>query len=441
MNHPATPHNQATAAMMQQQQHQAQGNLPGPQTPQQQQQQMMQGGSPAFGFPGAGGQQAMGMQGSPPPMSMPGSPYRGAKRKMDSPHMGGATPAINPMGPPSMMPNRMSMPGSSGSSDLAAGVGMNGIPGPQNAGHQQGSSQSPRPRSSNDMMNMNFGPTATATTMGGGGVPPPGPSPQTPVRQGSMMGGGTPGSGAGQVGMGSTPMAQALAHQQQQQARQPSLPPGASPLQKEPAMGMGMGGGMRASVPPAIPGPSVTGPVARTPSTVAGTPVPGPSGSTVPAAAVSGGNALPASNATASSSTMAGQLPPLPASVQLNPATTQVTPVPLIDSLKHIPEISEGEISEIQGWMKKDKEYEGVLRKMKERMAGEVRGMFGGAMWWEKGAPDVDVNRWKRGREMFDVRYPLRRGKEKEGRERRKRQREGLRLCVHSFPGFCRPID
>ncbi len=69
--------------------------------------------------------------------------------------------------------------------------------------------------------------------------------------------------------------------------------------------------------------------------------------------------------------------------------------------------------------MKTDKEYEGVLRKMKERMVGEMRGgsMLGSAMWWEKGSTgDVDVNRWKRGMEVFDVRYPLRIGKEKKGR-------------------------
>ncbi|KAF9444193.1 SNF5-domain-containing protein [Macrolepiota fuliginosa MF-IS2] len=483
------PPTAAAAAMMQQQNQHPQGSLPGQQTPQQQQQQMTQGGSPAFGFPGSagGGQQGgMNMQGSPPPMSMPGSPYRGAKRKIDSPHMsGGATPAIGPMGPPSMMPNRMSMSGPSGSGDLGAGMGMNGLPGGggQAGGHQHGpTSQSPRPPNSNEMMgmNMSMGFTPGATGAGGG--------PQTPVRQGNMMGGGTPGLGAGQVGMGGTPMGQALVQQQQQHqhqqhqhqqlqhqqlqhqqlqhqqlqqqqqgVRQASLPRGASPLQQKEGVTMGgpgpMGMGMqvRASVPPAVPGPNVTGPVVRTPSTVAGTPVPGSSASSVtgvPSTAVSGGNALPASGGTGAggggastsssgvansnsgaSASVPGQLPPLPANVQLNPATTQITPVPLIDSLKHIPDIGEEEIVEIQGWMKRDKEYEGVLRKMKERMAGEVRETLGSFSWWEKGAASVDVNRWKRGRpEGFDVRYPMRWGKEKEGRDRRKRQREGLRL-------------
>jgi SWI/SNF-related matrix-associated actin-dependent regulator of chromatin subfamily B protein 1 len=202
---------------------------------------------------------------------------------------------------------------------------------------------------------------------------------------------------------------------------------------------------MRASVPPSIPGPNVTGPIVRTPSTASGTPVPGgarPSSSNagnVPPTAASGGNALSTgsssnnNNQSSSNTVASGQLPPLPANVQLNPAITQITPVPLIDSLKLIPEIPEGEIKEIQGWMKRDKEYEVAMRKMKERMGIEMRGLFGGNAWWEKGAASVDVNRWKRGREGFDVRYPLRRGKEKEGRERRKRQREGLRLYVFDF--------
>ncbi|KXN82368.1 SWI/SNF chromatin-remodeling complex subunit SNF5 [Leucoagaricus sp. SymC.cos] len=482
MNPPITPQNQTAAGMMQQQQNSAQ------QTPQ-----MMQGAgggqaTSPFGsnFPGGG------QHGSPPPMSMPDSPYRGAKRTIDSPSMGGMNAMnmnamggmnqmnmnamgmnqmnmgnamnhmnqMSPMGPPSMMPNRMSMSGPSGGPGSGGGtdVTMNGVSGAsvQKGG---GSSQSPRPQNSGDMMGgtnfpqnpMNVG--MNAQGMGG---------PQTPVRRGSIGGGvmggvgGTPGMNAGQQPHTPQQQQQLLQQQQQrqqaEQARQASLPPGASPMHQ--------GGPVRASIPPAIPGPNITGPVARTPSTVAGTPVSGgPSGTgtgpssnagSVPPNAVSGGNALPAggasSSATASSSTgpsssanrasttssaiVPGQLPPLPANVHLNPATTQITPVPLIDSLKLIPPISESEITEIQGWMKKDKEYENVMRRMKERMNQEMRGLFGGNgnCWWEKGAKSEDVNRWRRGREMFDVRYPLRRGKEKEGRERRKRQREGLRL-------------
>jgi SWI/SNF-related matrix-associated actin-dependent regulator of chromatin subfamily B protein 1 len=246
------------------------------------------------------------------------------------------------------------------------------------------------------------------------------------------------------MGMGNiSPMAQVLAQQQHHQlVRQQSLPLGASPMSKEP--GSVNIGGMRTSVPPAIPGPNVTGPVARAPSTASVTPVSGPPASGVPPSTASGGNTLPASdsvNSNASTSSVPGQIPSLPTNVQLNPAITQVTNVPLIDSLKLIPDISDEQMVEIKGWLKTDKEYEVVMRKMKERMASEMRGLFGGAMWWEKAAPDVDVNRWKRGRENFDVRYPLRHGKEKEGRDRRKRQREGLRLYVRLFIHLSHGID
>lgn len=80
--------------------------------------------------------------------------------------------------------------------------------------------------------------------------------------------------------------------------------------------------------------------------------------------------------------------------------------------------------------METDKEYEDVLRKMEERMAVEMRGMFGGAMWWERDSPGVDVNKWKRRCEDFEVRYPLRCGEEEEtrGRDKRKNRREGLKL-------------
>lgn len=441
INPPTVPQNQNPATMMQQQ------NVAQQHPQLQQHAQMMQQAQqsqaiPPFGanFPGnvgVGGR----MQGSPPPMSgnISDSPYRGSKRKTDSPHIGGAGQMnMNAMGPPSIMPNRLSMPGSSGasseggSSDPSAAAGMNGMLG----NHQQaGSSQSPRPQgTSNDMTmagGVNFGMNVNVG------------APQTSMRQRSV-GAGIAGDALGSgVPVSGPPInhAQVLTQQQQQQrqqARQGSIPPGVS--------------SMRSSVPPIIPGTNFTSPVTRTPvpGGVGGSPnsgcVPSPSilggGNMIPATGSvdpsSSGSSLTSNDHRSSASVGSagsiapGQPPLLPKSVQLNPATTQITPVPLADYVKLVPPISEEEIHEIQGWMKVDRDYEGTLRKMKERMTGEISGMFGGSngCWWEKGAQSVDVNRWRRGREMFDIRFPLRRGKEKEGRERRKRQREGLRLYV-----------
>jgi len=434
INPPTAPQNQNPATMIQQQNIAQQH----PQLQQHaqmiQQAQQSQAISP-FGanFPsnaGVGGR----MQGPPSPMSgnMSDSPYRGNKRKIDSPHIGGAGQMnmnLNAMGPPSIMPNRMSMSGSSGAgseggfSDPGAAVGMNGMLG----NHQQvGSSQSPRPQgTSNDMTmagGMNFN---TNVNVG---------APQTSVRQ-RNVGAGIDGDALGSgVPVSGTPMnhAQVFTQQrQQQQVRQGSMPPS-----------------MRSSVPPAIPATNFTGPATRTPvpGGIGGSPnlgcVPSPSllagGNMIPATGgvdpSSSGSSLSSNDhrSSASVGSVGSIAPGQPKSIQLNPATTQITSVPLVDYAKLVPPISEEEIHEIQGWMKIDKEYEGTLRKMKERMTGEISGMFGGSngSWWEKGAQSVDVNRWRRGRELFDIRFPLRRGKEKEGRERRKRQREGLRLYV-----------
>lgn len=421
INPPTTPRNQSPATMTQQQ-NVAQQHSQLPQHAQMMQQAQQSQAISSFGvnFSGNVGV-GSGVRGPPSPMSgnIPDSPYRGNKRKMDSPHIGGAGPMntnLNAMGPPSIMPNRLPMSGLSGagddggSGDLGAGVGMNGILGSH---RQAGSSRSPRSQGPSNEVTMAGGMNLSMNTNVG--------VPQTPVRQGSV------GSGTPVIG---TPMnhVPVLTQQQQQQAqavqqaRQGSIPPGVSPV--------------RASIPPAILDPNVTGPVTRTP-------VPGSTGGSSISATggvdpSSSGSSLSSNDhcssapAGSAGSIVPSQLPSLPKNVQLNPATTQITPVPLIDYVKLIPPISEEEIHEIQGWMKVDKEYEGTLRKMKERMAGEINGMFGGSngCWWEKGAQSVDVNRWRRGREGFDVRYPLRKGREKEGRERRKRQREGLRLYV-----------
>jgi SWI/SNF-related matrix-associated actin-dependent regulator of chromatin subfamily B protein 1 len=122
-------------------------------------------------------------------------------------------------------------------------------------------------------------------------------------------------------------------------------------------------------------------------------------------------------------------LAPLPANVQLNHQVTRVTVVPLAGSDKTIPPLSQSEIKDIQAWKQADKDYEGIWRKMKERMVDELRTATGpsNASWWEKDA--VDLTR-RKPREQFDVRYP-RQKRDRDGRDRRKTgRREGLKLYV-----------
>lgn len=71
-------------------------------------------------------------------------------------------------------------------------------------------------------------------------------------------------------------------------------------------------------------------------------------------------------------------LPPLPANVTLDARMTKMTIVPLATSLETIPMLSEDEIGAVKEWMKADKEYDGMVKKMKERMGDEVREMLGG---------------------------------------------------------------
>ena len=143
------------------------------------------------------------------------------------------------------------------------------------------------------------------------------------------------------------------------------------------------------------------------------------------------------SSVTGLSATSSGSVVPPPATLRIAPgvtvnsAVTRVTNVPLSDSLKLIPELSEAEIKDVQHWMRLDREYEIVWRRMKERMAEEVREVKGIARmaWWERDPVEGNVNTVrKRGREPFDVRYPRSR-KERDGREKRRSgRREGLKL-------------
>ncbi|KAF8208209.1 hypothetical protein K438DRAFT_1961718 [Mycena galopus ATCC 62051] len=122
-------------------------------------------------------------------------------------------------------------------------------------------------------------------------------------------------------------------------------------------------------------------------------------------------------------------LPPLPASVNLNPAVTRVTVVPVATSSKTIPPLGAEEVTDIKDWMSADRAYEGLYREMKTRMNAEFREMVGpqNVPWWEKGTIDTNASRFPRGRETFDVRYPYRK-KEREGGRRKGARREGIRL-------------
>ncbi|KAJ7039043.1 SNF5-domain-containing protein [Mycena alexandri] len=125
----------------------------------------------------------------------------------------------------------------------------------------------------------------------------------------------------------------------------------------------------------------------------------------------------------------APSLPPLPASVNLNPAITRVTVVPLATSLTDIPPVSADEVEAVKEWMQVDKKYEGVYREMKTRMGAELRDVMGprSVPWWEKGALSGNASRFLQGNETFDVRYPYR--KRDWERERKKPpKREGLKL-------------
>lgn len=428
--------------------------LPQTQTPQQQ-----RGGQPF------GSQQQH--EGSSPPMS----PYRGAKRKvggpegvmggMGSPRMGGGMglPPTTPMGPPGI-PKTVSGDGlgglpspstltSGGLGSMNMNVGM-----PRGAGNifqaqtqamlqhqhqQQRRTQSPRPQSSMGMVPGGGGMDIPIQRQRQSSIPPQqfppgnqqgslppsgmmGPPPQMskPLDPAGLMGIGVKSGMSGMGGMPGMVMPPPSAA--------PAIPlAGMHPPTAAPGV---IGGGIPLAGPGAVPGGAGMGvtpqqqqalasslSAAGIPAAPGGLPASGPS--------VSGAGSAAAAN-------LLAQLPPLPPGVTLNPAITRVSAVPLIESVKRIPPLSEDDVKNVQGWIKVDKEYEVAFRRMKERMAVEARETFGpaGASWWEKGFPGGNLNRWRRGREQFDVRYPRRREKEgRDGRERKRGvRREGLRL-------------
>lgn len=124
--------------------------------------------------------------------------------------------------------------------------------------------------------------------------------------------------------------------------------------------------------------------------------------------------------------------PSLPPNVNI--ATTRVSVVPLLGSDKTIPPLEPEEISQIQGWMQVDKEYEGRYKKMKDRVNEELKSETFGPLtirWWEKGAvstnPGLAMGLRPRTRENFDVRYGRKKDRDT-GRSRKPGRREGLKL-------------
>lgn len=154
--------------------------------------------------------------------------------------------------------------------------------------------------------------------------------------------------------------------------------------------------------------------------------VPPPAAPAASSAAPPAASGTPSAPTTAPAAPTSNQGPPLPPGVNL--AITQVTLVPLADAATNIPDLADDDIQDIQGWMKIEKEYDAIWRKMKERMEEEEKEIFGprNLPWWEKGSLAVNANRYRRGRENFDIRYPR---KPKENGQRRKGvRREGIKL-------------
>ncbi|KAI0926467.1 hypothetical protein AcV7_005399 [Taiwanofungus camphoratus] len=119
-------------------------------------------------------------------------------------------------------------------------------------------------------------------------------------------------------------------------------------------------------------------------------------------------------------------LPPLPANVSLNPKVTRVSVVPLAESTTLIPPLTQDEIADIKTWMKTDKEYEAVYKRMRERMGEEVRETISAPRAWYERDPTEEGRNTRRRTEKFSL-TGVKTGKE--GRERRKTgRREGFKL-------------
>jgi len=237
---------------------------------------------------------------------------------------------------------------------------------------------------------------------------------QTPlppqVSQGSIAGGVTPfqtPSGVPNVGIGGGPM-----RQRQPVLGAPGFPDVQAPLhspvvQKVPQtvmtpaqMQMQMHGGDALTINTGVPEVAV-------PEATATVSLPLPL-SHPPTAPVT---------AAPSTSTLSTQptLPSAQSSVPVGGKTMRVTLVSPAD----IKPLDEEEVTQVKGWIARDKEYEALYRGMKERMGEELRAYRAQHrdLWWE-------VTDGKKLRTKFGVAYPGQRLRD----NRRKGRREGFRL-------------
>lgn len=147
---------------------------------------------------------------------------------------------------------------------------------------------------------------------------------------------------------------------------------------------------------------------------------------TAPPAAPPAAGPGPAAAANQPAPQIVAQLPPLPANVNLNPKVTRVSVVPLVDSEAAIPPLKTEEIAMVKEWMKADKEYEGRYKKMRERMADEVREVVVKRRAWYEKDPLDDPRVSRRRKEKFEL-IGLKSGKEERTRKKVGR-REGFKL-------------
>ena len=351
---------------------------------------------------------------------MPGSPHIGAKRKAsETPAPAPSTPVPAPGTPAPQMARSQSQ---SGGTMGIAGMGIAGNVGPASGATQQAQQQSIQ---------------SQGALMGGagGGMMPPPVIPRGGASQG--QGGDAAGVNLGMnLGMGPrqggalnvntnliASMGMTMDGAQPavpQTPRQASLPPAAaSPFQQ--------------TASPNVPVPGMIGGASAKPVVKAGT---SPAPSAQPQAQTPAVKQEPAAaTVTVTQTKIVPQLPPLPATVQLDQKATRVSVVPLADSDKHIPPLRADEVAQVKKWQEADKAYDARHAKMRERMAEEMkRTVSTPRAWWEKDftlgdgtAAEDPAKRRARG-EKWQL-TGLKSQKEREMKDKKRvGKREGLRL-------------